>query len=272
MIPLWDELLLGAGTFLNLLPSVRLLWLAGFFGGGKTLLATVLAAKLLHDRVVARVHSNIAITGTEPIRQHVPLRQRYYSNYLERWFESGEMMPVEDAALILDEAGVFIEDWKSAKDYVGFLRKTNLFFLMPSYFQPAARVRSFEVRRTANLYKIGLPLWIYSWQVVNGSFVVERGRFLLWRPHRVFGVFKTGAVPSSDGDMVECLEYTFKVGAIREFKSRQTARKVIAFGGFESASTSDSADIITDAVSEMEVAMEKQAARLASGGTNGRRK
>lgn len=248
-LPFWDSWLYGGEIFTALLPSVRMVWIAGFYGSGKTVFATFLAAHLLHKRLVARVHSNIVIKGAEPVIQYVPGDSEYYSPYLEddygkkRRFGPGDMLPVEDAAIVFDEAGRFLKTWSESEDYVAALRKTNLYLFMPSIWPPVARLQVFEVRRTRNLYGFGIPAWEFTWYLTNGKSVAEKGRFYLWRPSRMFGVAHTFGWPKDDGGLVEALEWTFELDEIRERKQQRDIKrkvaKVIDFGESMEAATND---------------------------------
>lgn len=260
-IPLWDSFLFGAEVFTALLPSIRLLYLAGNYGSGKTVLATFLAGYLKYKGLTARTHTNIEVLGAEAVDQVVPPGQRYFSRYLERWFEAGERLPIEDACLLLDEASLFLDNWQDAKNYVAALRKTNCYLLMPSIWNPVPRLKMFEVRRTMNLYVFNVPAWIYTWHMTNGRTVGERGRFWLWRPHRLFGISKTTGFPSDDGGICEGLEYTFNISKLREFKTKQKvtragSARTVTLGGSESYGADGG--WIDDAISNAESIIDQQ--------------
>ncbi len=259
-IPIWDDWLCGGDTFTSLLTSVRFIWCAGYYGSGKTMLATFLAAHLLHVGKVSRVVSNLHVVGASPAAETVPGGIVYESPYLvdkdnnPRRFYPGDMFPLEDTAILFDEAAMFIDDWQSAKDYFIALRKTNLYFLMPSIWPPVARVRYFEVRRTLNLYVFGIPAWQYTWFLSNGRSVAEKGTFYFIRPSRMFGVFATLGLPKDDGGIADMLRYTFETRKIENDRNtRAIARKIAAIGGYEEGSVGStaSADALADTVGQI---------------------
>lgn len=229
---------LFADVFLQLLPAYRMVWLAGPFGSGKTVLATILAQYLVEVGHVKRIVSNIPVSGSVPAVRRVPDGAAYYSKYLGRWYHGGDMLPLEDACILMDEAAAFMDDWSSAKDYVAALRKSNLYLLMPSVWSPANRLRAFEVRRTLNLYSFGLPAWRYSWFLVNGRTVAEKGAFVAVMPHRYFGISDTSAFPSDDGGIFDAISHTFKLDQLRANRAATEARRqIISLGSGQGAST-----------------------------------
>jgi hypothetical protein len=247
-IPVFDNFFFGAETFFALVTSVRHVWGAGFFGSGKTLLAVLLAAELVARGLVERVYSNIDIKGKAPIEEYVSQGGIYHSKNLRRSFLEGERFPIEDAAIVLDEAHLFLDTWKVAKDYMAALRKANLYMLMPSVWPPHLRLRSLEVRRTLNLYSFGVPGWWYQWSLTNGPTIAEKGTFLLWRPDRIFGVYNTADYPADDGGIIDAMAYTFKLDQIK--KGRKGGTEFGYSGAYAGGSSTGGPDFgaIEDAI------------------------
>lgn len=210
---------------MSLLSGIRLLWLGGFYGTGKTVMATFLAAQLYHAGLVERVISNVRIRGESDPRECVPDGCVYYSKYLDRVFLAGERFPFEDTAFVLDEAGMFIKNASEADDYSTALRKTNLFLLMPSIKRPAVSVTMFELRKTFNYYSYGLPMWKCTWLLTNGKVLAEKGHFWIWRPDRIFGISQTREFPSNDNHIASGLSYTFQIDKLQEFRDERSRAK-----------------------------------------------
>lgn len=185
--------------------NYRIVWLSGRFGGGKTLLAFVIAYLLLNKYGL-----------------------RYlFSNCLSVWNDDPNTMKLRegrlcDAALVLDEAGEFLESPSDVKSWVSFFRKTNLILLLPSVRPPHHSVRFLTVQRILNLKVIGLPIWIYRWDLDSGA-NTEYGYFTLLFPERMFGVYDTDGFPE-DADILLQKVKTWKTQA-----SIATGYKVASF-------------------------------------------
>lgn len=219
---------------IDLILGTRMVWIGGFVGSGKTVLATLLAALLYHERYVERVYSNIQLNGQCSTTERVPDGSIYKSHYLTnpdgspREYKAGEMYPAEDAAIVLDEAALFTSNWQDAQPYVMGLRKTNLVLLMPSVWPPVARVKMFEVRRTWSLYPAGIPVWIFGYNITGGTMFNDRGWFGVWKPHRIFGVANTHGFPTDDGGIVDLLEYTLEIDKLRKGRNERKAKRALA--------------------------------------------
>lgn len=173
---------LGAGTFLALLAAYRVCWLSGRFGGGKTSLGVWIAAWLVANKYAGQIVSNMALRGaTSPCP-----------------------VPLVDAALLIDETWLYIDNWKDVKSYAAFLRKLNLYLIMPSVWPPHPRLRLLEVHRVFNARVIGLPVWVYRWSLSMQS-IGEKGYFMLWFPERVFKFYDSLSIPKDDGGIVAAL-------------------------------------------------------------------
>jgi hypothetical protein len=166
-----------ADAFLSLFASNRTCWLRGRYGSGKTTTAFWLADWLYATGRVDRILTNIG----SPQREY-PIS-----------------IPVENAAIVLDESWLFLDTWSAVREYAGFLRKNNLYLIMPSVFPPHGRLRQISLQRWFNGMVTGVPIWVYRWDLSDGA-VKEKGYFALWNPGRVFGQFDTKSIPSTDDD------------------------------------------------------------------------
>lgn len=176
-------MLLFADTFLRLVASYRILWIAGRLGGGKTALAYLLARELL-------------------LREGL----RYlFSNCLSVWNDNPEWMEQKDgvfcdAVCLLDEAGEFMDSPSEVRGWTSFLRKVNLMLLLPSVRPPHHTVRFLTVQRILNLNVVGLPIWVYRWDLDSGN-LTEHGYFTVLFPSRIFGIYDTLGFPQ-DADVL----------------------------------------------------------------------
>ena len=185
--------LVGAAVFLQTLRNYRFLWLGGRFGGGKTSLAVFLSYFILRMGWADFVVSNIPIAWGVP-----PVLYRRYTP--------------DDAVLLLDEGGLFMKFSGDFERVGAFMRKLNMYALLPSVIPPAGIFRMFQVQRVINFYTIGIPMWWYQWRLSIGA-VTSNGSFGWLYPSAVFGYFDTLATPTSDLGVSQWVEeYTRRVG------------------------------------------------------------
>lgn len=197
---------LWADSFLRLLAAYRVVWLSGRFGGGKTALAVWLSAWLVANKYAAHIVSNLPVEGrTDPCP-----------------------VPLKDSAILLDEAWMYVDTWNDVKSYAAFLRKMNLFLLMPSVWPPHPRLRILEVHRVFNGRVIGLPFWVYRWSLSMAS-IGEKGYFLLAWPERCFGFYDTEYIPKDDGGIVDAMSRT--IGDLPDGERRNRPRRKVAKAG-----------------------------------------
>lgn len=176
-------MLLFAGTFLRMCYNYRIIWIGGRYGGGKTLLAFLLAYELLNRFGLRYLFSNcLSVWNDDP-----------------NWMQQREGQWC-DAALVLDEAGEFMETPSDVKSWVSFFRKVNIVTILPSVRPPHHSVRFLTVQRILNLNVIGLPVWVYRWDLDNGA-NTEFGYFTLLFPGRMFGIYDTQGFPE-DADVL----------------------------------------------------------------------
>jgi hypothetical protein len=175
---------LGA-EFTSMLANFRILWLAGRFGGGKTALATILAAWLCWsgyaDDIITNYPCDLANPAPRP-----PLRR---------------------TVLVVDEAWEFARDSRAVERYAGFLRKLGNYVLLPSVFPVHHRFSFFWVERFFSGYVVGLPLWVWRWNLTRQAYR-DKGYFLVVNPHLIFPHFDTYAITREDGGVASLLEKT----------------------------------------------------------------
>ena len=170
---------LMADAFLRMVANYRVVWLSGRFGGGKTSLAVWLAAWLVKNSYARQLVSNIPIIG----RSHPP------------------PVPVNNSVILLDESWMYVDSWTDVKAYAAFLRKANLYLLLPSVWPPHHRLRMLECHRVFNGFVLGLPFWVYRWSLSMAS-IAEKGYFMLWNPQRCFNLYDTEYIPRDDGGIM----------------------------------------------------------------------
>jgi hypothetical protein len=174
-------MLAGAATTLGYLKNYRIATIEGRFGGGKTSCAFRLAYELVQQGHARYIVSNVASVWNDDPEAVLP-DDEYKRNVV----------------IILDEAGIFLEDTRAAKKYINFLRKLNITLLMPSAETPASRVRNLVIQRTFQGQAWGLPLWKYGVSLNQGK-IKENVGFDWWFPHEIYGIYDTAGAPVDDG-------------------------------------------------------------------------
>lgn len=210
---------IGAGEFLGMLSAFRICWISGRFGGGKTSLAFMLAAWLLANKKVDRVVSNFDMT-----------------------ISTKAVTPLYNAAIVLDESWIYLDDRSSVTEYAAFVRKFNHYLLLPSVWPPHNRFTFLSVQRVFNAYIVGIPAWVYRWQLGMRS-VKEKGYFGILNPSAVFGHYDTEFVPVDDGGISDAIRAT---GESRGFKGKPNKLQVLTFQNSMAGATEDAIDAIED--------------------------
>lgn len=167
--------------FQSLLRDYRSVWLSGRPGGGKTLLAVVLAYELVACGFLTRIVANFPIT---------------FPGWRGRKCDV-DPASVVDAAIILDEAwaevGLGAEG--ALKRWMAYPRKNNQVFLYPSVLPLTKSLHMFRVNRVFCGTKFGLPFWTYRYRLDVGERKPLAGNFFLWTPSRYFGMYDSFAKP-----------------------------------------------------------------------------
>lgn len=187
---------IGGDLFWNMLLAYRTVWFMGRYGAGKTSLAVICSARLLAEKRVEKIVSNI------PLSFSTLVKSPSYNEDGEVIFESTENLL--NAGILLDEAWQNIEDKQATIDYAGFVRKFNHYLLLPSVFPINARLSYFFVQRVFNGYGVGLPMWFYKWNISNRG-IKEQGFFAVQNPTSIFGHYDTDFVPGDDANISDTL-------------------------------------------------------------------
>ncbi len=185
---LWPSWIVFLDTdFLPMLLNVRVLWLAGRYGGGKTALASILAAWLWWRGYVKNVVANYPLKFADP----------------------NPRPPLTESAIVLDEAWQFARDSQAVFRYAGFMRKLGNFLLLPSVFPPHPRLSFFWTERVFNAYIVAIPAWIFRWNLQRLSHR-ERGYFAVLNPHAIFEMYDSWSIDTSDGAIADLLSNTVR--------------------------------------------------------------
>jgi hypothetical protein len=179
--------LINAAPLIGLVKTFRIVHFSGRYGSGKTALAYRIAYELLESGFSRYLLSNCNDVWREDPADVVLREGRFL-----------------DCCVILDEAGLFMENSRQAKQFVAFMRKMNVVLLLPSVDPPPGRVRFLQVQRQFNLMALGLPLWLYTARL-NTGMAREKYGFGWWRPVEIFGVYDTGDFVSDDEKIGEFL-------------------------------------------------------------------
>lgn len=162
--------------FLDYVRSMRVVWLQGRMGGGKTALAVALAEWLLAKGLALRVVSNIRLTGLG--RELGEL-------------STDEVHHLSDSVILMDEAWMELGDGMShdqPREWFANLRHRRQYLLLPSVLDLMRACQNFTVERVWNGPAFGLPVWIYRWQIGKGK-RAEWGRYVWWHPQRIFKAY-----------------------------------------------------------------------------------
>jgi len=226
----------GADEFLNMLLAFRIVWLSGRFGGGKTSLAFMLSAWLLANGKVDTVVGNLEGSIISPVT-----------------------VPLYNASIILDESWIYIDDRSSVTEYAAFVRKFNHYLLLPSVWPPHNRFTFLSVQRVFNAYTVGIPAWVYRWQLGMRS-VKEKGYFSIFNPSAIFGHYDTEFVPSGDGGISDAIGETSKS---RGYTGKPQKFQAVTMGaGFDASEAIDAIEDASFDVGEAVASLETIGKRL----------
>ena len=199
----------GGDTFWNMFLAYRTCWFMGRYGGGKTSLAVIMAARLLAEKRINNVFSNIPLSFSTSLDDIGTMTGSEFSD----WFKN--------CALLLDETWIYINDRNAVVDYAAFIRKFNQYLLMPSVFPVHQRLSYFFVQRVFNGYTLGIPAWFYQWNISNRG-IKEKGYFAVTNPTAVFGQYPTDYVPGDDGGISKAVT---ALATIEGFRGKMNGRK-----------------------------------------------
>lgn len=226
-------MLVNAAPLLGLVKTFRIVHFSGRYGSGKTALAYRLAYELLESGFSRYLLSNCNDVWREDTADVVLRDGRFL-----------------DCCVILDEAGLFMENSRQAKQFVAFMRKMNVVLLLPSVDPPPGRVRFLQVQRQFNLMALGIPLWLYTARL-NTGMAREKYGFGWWRPAEIFGVYDTGDFVSDDDELGEFLAGHVErlTGGRYGRRSKTEPVSEVAAAGGDAGDFLEAASQISDAVS-----------------------
>lgn len=168
--------------FLHVLCGVRILYLRGSFGTGKTALAFQIAHDLIKDFGFTNVISNVSSVWTE----HLPVP-----------LDRGRL----NSVLILDEAGLFMKKQDDLEDFLAFLRKLNIVVIMPSVM-PAFKLPYVITSKRLGTDLFGRPLYEYRMGYERYSFTK--------RVHHIYGIYDTLQMVTSAHEIGAFITQTIK--------------------------------------------------------------
>lgn len=184
-----------ADNFMQNVRLFRTLWIRSRTGSGKTALAFRVAHELQNTGSIRYILSNCRSPWVDNI-DSVELRE-------------GQFV---DAALIMDEAGLFMYDLNRSRKYLSFMRKMNIVLIMPTVQAPSILCQGFQVKRLMNLGVIGLPLWVFRSRIRDSEEVMYE-TFGWWNPDEIFGTYDTEGFPSDDAGIEDALLRWSKLAA-----------------------------------------------------------
>lgn len=240
------------GPVTSLIRNYRVLSLLGRVGSGKTLLAFYLAYRLVRLGYFRHIVSNIPCVWNTPLdRVDLRMDARGHASL--------------DTVVVLDEGGLFLKTSRDTDKYLAFLRKFNVCILVPSVEPPASKLTKLSFQRVFNAGIIGIPAWQYMYSLRYGQ-IKQQEHFWFINPPGMYGVYDTGAVPSSDEGISDwLLEFNEREQSTRGYTAT-FARKVgrtatINAGGSVGEAGGDTAtQAILEAVGQMETALSVHAA------------
>lgn len=171
-MPLWNSY-----KVLNLLYDMRICWVRGHRGSGKTSLAFYLAEHYLQRGY--RLVTNTACVWADDLASVQP-----------------DNLGRVKAVVVADEGGAYLANSYQLRELDRDLRKLDIIILIPSYRPPARGAQTFTIQKVANMRSSGLPLIIYKW-VIRDATNKDQGVFFVWKP--TFGFYST----LSPGDDIE---------------------------------------------------------------------
>jgi len=208
--------------FMNSVAKIRTLYISGFLGGGKTMLAYFLAAyAMAHgwvDKIVSNIPSPLSVTAED--------------------IES-----INNSGVILDEAWQFMSERSEAVPYGAALRKLGVLLLMPSVFPPSAVLSAFSCQRFINGYTFGVPVWGYNYFMNYKSFR-DKGTFWFVNPHLMAGWYDTEAYPAEDYGIARKLDTAVEVLKVQTAQKLGKARKKNVSEVLANASNNQTAGLV----------------------------
>lgn len=172
-------------TPIRYLTLFRTLWISGRYGGGKTALSVWLALELVKQGYASSIVTNTELLFASPVDV----------------LRADQIHDMQDCAVILDEAWLLLPMGASSgkvQEWLAYLRKNNQHVILPSVLPLARQVSNFVIERSFNGMGIGLPFWLYTYQLRSASIGKSKpdtGRFMWYKPSRSFGLYDHRARP-----------------------------------------------------------------------------
>lgn len=170
----------------------RMVWIAGRFGGGKTALAVYICMWLCEKGYARYIASNVKLGFGTVVRTVSASDLRYHDC---------NGFAFRDTVILMDESWQVLGKGASRKqviEWLAFMRKANNFLIMPSVLPLVAEVNVLKVERIFNGLALGIPVWLYRWNLGDYRRGGDRGHYLLRNPSQVFGLYDTAQIPSED--------------------------------------------------------------------------
>lgn len=170
----------------------RMVWICGRFGGGKTSLGIAIALWLCRRSYARYIASNIELTVGKQVAC-------VSANELRRVSCEGPVY--RDTVILMDEAWIQLGKGSGRKqvvDWLAYIRKGNNFLVMPSVMPLVAEVGILRVERIFNGMTVGIPGWLYRWNLGDKRKGGDTGVYWFNDPKSVFGLYDTIKIPSED--------------------------------------------------------------------------
>ena len=181
-------MILGLERFIIMLEKHRVCYFKGSTGNGKTSLAMRLGYELIEQGKMRMLTANIP---------------NVLQSYPDEWELKAPNNTV-DTVILLDEASKFLKKPSDTNKYVLALRKLNIILLAPSRGTVSREIARLSLYRHTNLNVIGLPIWIYKWELREDG-ERETGNLTWIRPSEIFGLYDTGAFPLDDWGIAQSI-------------------------------------------------------------------
>lgn len=179
-------MLVGAAGFVQALREIRVVHIAGRFGGGKTSMAFMLAT-IFAERYGYSVVSNVA----SPIADD-------WETIVYRPYEGCR------AFVIVDEGGLWLQDAASCQAVAAYAAKLDCVFVIPSRVEPHRSFSALWLQPVWGLYGVLIPYLHYRWGVALGK-QRSQGAFGWWRSSEVHGLYSRND-PGSDAGLLDLVE------------------------------------------------------------------
>ncbi len=226
--------LFNGDMFLAQLRAYRYAWLDGHVGAGKTSFVVALGEHMARNYGY-RFCSNIPVVFNEDQDQiHV--------------LEDG----MAHVFMMLDEAGMFIPSGQSAKQFMGFLAKLDIYIVLASALEPPPIMRAFSVEPLISFLKVGLPWIVYRWTLKKGH-KNDTGTFIWLDADLPWGWYSRQYPAVDPGGLDDLMERL-----VQELVTYHDANKKVE--NLFTLSEADAAALMADAAAEMAAAANRMEA------------